>query len=221
MVDVIGAGFGRTGTASLKEALEMLGYGPCHHMTEVIQNPDTAAGWIAALTGDASVLPSLVGKYRATQDFAGALLWREMMELYPDAKVLLSVRDPKEWYDSARATILNQDLRRHLEQAVEPGARKMADMLLSLTDAMAARGFRTDLGEQETIAVFERHNEAVRAAVDPEKLLVYEVRQGWEPLCAFLGVDVPDEPFPRGNEAGVFTGKVRRLAAGEAVSTVQ
>lgn len=220
MVDVIGAGFGRTGTASLKEALDMLGYGPCHHMTEVIQNPDTAAGWIAALTGDTSALPGLLGKYRATQDFPGALLWREMTELYPDAKLLLSVRDPKEWYRSARATIMNQDLRRHLEEAVEPGARKTADMLFSLTDAMAARGFRTDLGEQDSIAFFERHNEAVRAAVDPEKLLVYDVRQGWEPLCAFLDVDVPDAPFPRGNEAGAFAGKIQRLA-GKADSTVQ
>ncbi|MET9845929.1 sulfotransferase family protein [Streptomyces ossamyceticus] len=219
MVDIIGAGFGRTGTASLRDALEILGYGPCHHMTEVIQNPGTAARWIAALAGDSSVLPGLLGKYRATQDFPGALLWREMTELYPHAKVLLSVRDPKEWYNSARATILNQDLRRHLEQAVLPDARRMAETLLSLTDAMTARGFPVDHGEQEAIASFERHNEAVRAAVDPDRLLVYEVRQGWEPLCAFLGVDVPDKPFPRGNEAGVFAGKVRRLAAGESDST--
>ena len=100
MVDVIGAGFGRTGTASLKTALEMLGFGPCHHMVEVIKNPGTAAGWIAALAGDTAVLPELVGKYRSTQDFPGALLWREMMDLYPDAKVLLSVRDPQKWYAS-------------------------------------------------------------------------------------------------------------------------
>ncbi|MFF7258817.1 sulfotransferase family protein [Streptomyces sp. NPDC008159] len=142
-----------------------------------------------------------------------------MTELYPHARVVLSVRDPKEWYNSARATILNQDLRRHLEQAVLPDARQMAETLLSLTDAMTARGFPVDHGEQEAIASFERHNEAVRAAVDPDRLLVYEVRQGWEPLCAFLGVDVPDKPFPRGTEAGVFAGKMRRLAGGEADST--
>lgn len=221
MVDVIGAGFGRTGTASLKTALEMLGFGPCHHMVDVIKNPDTAAGWIAAMTGDAAVLPELVGKYRSTQDFPGALLWREMMDLYPDAKVLLSVRDPQKWYDSARATILNQDLRQHMEQAVLPDARKLADMMLSLADAMAGRGFHSDLGEQEMIAFFQQHNESVRATVDPEKLLVYEVGQGWDPLCAFLGVDVPDKPFPRGNESGVFAEKVRRLTAGETVDEYQ
>lgn len=216
MVEIIGAGWGRTGTASLKLALEMLGFEPCHHMSEVIKSPETAAGWIAALNGDSGALPGLVGAYRAALDFPGALLWREMSELYPDAKVLLSVRDPRNWYESARTTILNQDLRRQLERAVQPGAREVADALLGLNQAMAAKGFRSDLGQDEIIASYEQHNESVRAAVDPERLLVYEVGQGWGPLCAFLGVEVPGEAFPRVNDSGAFEGRVRRLATGGA-----
>lgn len=200
MVDVIGAGFGRTGTASLKRALESLGFGPCHHMSEVLKHPETAAGWTAALTGDADTLPALVSGYRATLDFPSCLLWRELVERWPLAKVVLTVRDPGQWYRSARATILNPDRE---GRAGRLGAG-LVEALAPLSAAMATRGFRRDLGEAETIAVFQRHNESVRAGVPADRLLVYEVEQGWEPLCAFLGVDVPGVPFPRGNDAGSF-----------------
>lgn len=209
MVDVIGAGFGRTGTASLKRALELLGFDPCHHMTEVIKNPGTAADWTAALGGDTAALAKLLTEYRATVDFPSCLLWREMMDLYPDAKVLLTVRDPKKWYDSARATILNPDSGGRMTEffAKNPA---MADFP-AFRDAMSERGFRREATEAEQVAFFLQHIDTVRATVEPERLLVYEVSQGWEPLCVFLGVDVPDEPFPRVNESGSFQKNVERL----------
>jgi hypothetical protein len=203
MVQIIGAGFGRTGTASLKQALELLGFDPCHHMTEVLKQPRTTVGWTAALNGDITALPPLLEGYKATLDFPGCLLWREMSELYPQAKVLLSVRDPKKWYDSARATILSVEPR-----AINPD---IASLLQPFSEAMAARGFRRDLSEADTIAVFNEHNESVRAAVDPEKLLVYEVTQGWEPLCEFLEADIPSTPFPRGNDTASFRQNVDRV----------
>lgn len=207
MVDVIGAGFGRTGTASLKRALELLGFGPCHHMSEVLRQPRTTVGWTAALTGDVAALPPLLDGYRATLDFPGCLLWREMTELYPTARVLLSVRDPEEWYASARATILSTEPRE-----MPPD---LAALLRPFSEAMAGRGFRRDLSKEDTIAVFNAHNEAVMAAVEPGRLLVYEVTQGWASLCAFLGVDVPDMPFPRGNDAGSFRRNVQRVVDDE------
>jgi hypothetical protein len=203
MVQVIGAGFGRTGTASLKRALELLGFDPCHHMSEVLKQPQTTVGWTAALNGDSTALPPLLAGYKATLDFPGCLLWREMHELYPQAKVVLSVRDPKKWYDSARATILSVEPRKI--------APDLAVLLRPFSEAMAARGFRRDLSEAETISVFNEHNDSVRAAVEPEKLLVYEVTQGWVPLCDFLEVDVPDTPFPRGNDAASFRQNVERV----------
>jgi hypothetical protein len=214
MVDVIGAGFGRTGTASLKQALERLGFDPCYHMVEVLKDPGTTVGWTAALHGDTAELARLLTGYRATLDFPGCLLWREMTELYPDAKVLLSVRDPKKWYDSALATILRpgsgdrtpEFLAKNPAMAGFPAFR----------DAMGARGFRRDLTEDEAIAFFNQHNETVRTTVAPEKLLVFEVSQGWESLCAFLGVDVPNDPFPRVNESGSFRQNVDRLLSGAA-----
>ncbi|MBP2327658.1 hypothetical protein JOF56_008043 [Kibdelosporangium banguiense] len=203
MVQVIGAGFGRTGTASLKRALELLGFGPCHHMSEVLKQPQTTVGWTAALNGDRTALPPLLEGYKATVDFPGCLLWREMTELYPDAKVVLSVRDPKKWYDSARATILSTEPREMPQD--------IATLLRPFSEAMAARGFRRDLSEADTIEVFNRHNESVQAGVDPRKLLVYEVSQGWAPLCEFLDAEVPDTPFPRGNDSASFRENVNRL----------
>lgn len=203
MVQIIGAGFGRTGTASLKRALERLGFDPCHHMSEVLKQPKTTVGWTAALSGDSTALPPLLEGYKATLDFPSCLLWREMSELYPQAKILLSVRDPKKWYDSARATILSEEPRE-----INPD---IDALLRPLSEAMAARGFRRDLSEAETIAVFNEHNESVRAAVEPDKLLVYEVTQGWAPLCEFLGADVPDEPFPRDNDTASFRRNVERM----------
>lgn len=204
MVNVIGAGFGRTGTASLKRALEMLGFGPCHHMSEVLKRPETAAGWATALTGDATVLSWLLSGYRATLDLPSCLLWRELVARYPRAKVVLTVRDPQQWYRSARATILNQDREDRAGRLADAGGPPLVEALVTLSKAMATRGFRRDLSEVETIALFQRHNSSVRAGVNAERLLVYEVEQGWAPLCEFLGVDVPTSPFPRGNDAGTF-----------------
>jgi hypothetical protein len=211
VVDVIGAGFGRTGTASLKRALEVLGFEPCHHMSEVLQHPDTATDWVAALGGDRAALGKALVGYRATQDFPSCLLWREMMDIYPDAKVLLSVRDAKKWYDSARATILNPANRDRLADATLSDGRMWTDVLGPLSEAMATKGFRRDASEEELIAFFEAHNQSVRDGVAPDRLLEYQVGQGWEPLCAFLGVDVPDEPFPHVNDSANFAENVERL----------
>jgi hypothetical protein len=204
VIEVIGAGLGRTGTASLKRALELLGYGPCHHMSEVLKRPETAARWATALNGDADVLPALLAEYRATLDLPSCLLWRELLERHPRAKVVLTVREPAEWYRSARATILKQDREDSAGRLATAGGAGLVEALAELSTAMATRGFRRDLDEIETVAMFSRHNESVRAGVPPERLLVYEVRQGWTPLCEFLGTEVPDVPFPRGNETIAF-----------------
>lgn len=208
MVEVIGAGYGRTGTASLKRALEMLGFGPCHHMSEVLKRPETAAGWAAALTGDDTVLPWLLSGYRATLDLPSCLLWRELSDRYPLARVVLTVREPRQWYRSARATILRQDRTDRAGRLADAGGDGLVEALSTLSAAMATRGFRRDLSEAETIATFQRHNDSVRAGVEERRLLVYEVEQGWPPLCEFLGVNVPTSPFPRGNDAGAFQDNV-------------
>ena len=216
MVQVIGAGFGRTGTLSLKAALEELGFGPCYHMTELFENPQHAELWERAAHGEPIKWDDLIGDYRATVDWPGCAFYEEMMEAYPDAKVLLSVRDPERWYESTRNTIyriseLTQRSRfSSLLRIFTPKrVRRTTGMVNEL---IWENTFADNFEDREyAIEVFERHNESVKKRVPEDKLLVYEVKEGWKPLCEFLGVEVPDTPFPHLNDADDFQARIRRV----------
>ena len=206
---IIGAGFGRTGTTSLKEALEELGFGPCYHMIEVFKHPEHAATWQAAWRGEPVDWEAFLGEYEATVDWPSCTFYEGLMEKYPDAQVLLSVRDPDRWYESTKNTIYG------LSKAVtrSPVSRAIFGVISLLTFGGFSMGNMvgdiiwegTFHGrfEDEAFAkeVFTRHNEEVKRRVPPGKLLVYEVKEGWGPLCEFLGVEVPDMPFPHLNDA--------------------
>ena len=206
-VKVIGAGFGRTGTASLKVALEELGYGPCYHMSEIFANPDHIKVWEAAMRGHPADWNRLFRDYRATVDWPGAAFYEELMERYPDAKVILTVRDSDRWYESARSTIYNiQNIALSpvfsLAALFIPRLRHLRRAALMAADLVWKRTFDGRFEEREyAIKVFERWNKAVEKRVPAEKLLVYEVKEGWEPLCGFLGAKEPDKPFPHLNSA--------------------
>jgi sulfotransferase family protein len=218
---VIGAGFGRTGTTSLKAALETLGLAPCYHMVEVFAHPRHAEAWRAAWRGEPVDWDALLGPYEATVDWPGCTFYAELMERYPDAKVLLSVRDPERWHESTRTTIY--------ELSRINAASRTARVAFGLVSLFTFGGFaRTGAGEEiiwngtfdgrfedktHAIEVLERHNEEVKRRVPPERLLVYEVRQGWGPLCEFLGVPEPDEPFPHLNDAAEMRRGIRMLRA--------
>lgn len=222
---VIGAGFGRTGTWSLKAALEELGFGPCYHMTEVFAHPGHADFWSSAWRGEPVDWEGVLGGYEATVDWPACTFYEELMERHPEAKVLLSVRDSEPWYESTRNTIY--ELSMLLERS--PTSRLIFG-LISLLVFGGFAGGRSNMvndmiwegtfdGRFEdkayAIEVFERHNEEVKRRVPPERLLVYDVREGWEPLCEFLGVPEPEEPFPRLNDAAQMrrgTKAVRALA---------
>ncbi len=186
---VIGAGYPRTGTSSLKLALEQLGFGPCHHMREIIMNPPSAALWVEAALGRPD-WEKVLGGYQSCTDAPGCLFWRELAEAYPAAKILLSVRDPEAWFESTQATVFSEamlgmakgtPLERFFELAVVP----------EFGDRIHDRDFM--------LAQYERRRQEVIRDVPPERLLVMDVREGWAPLCAFLGVAVPETPFPREN----------------------
>lgn len=194
-LSLIGAGFGRTGTLSLKHALETLGL-RCHHMIEVIRSPADVAAWLdAAEQGDADWDELLAG-YDATVDWPCCHFYRQLAETYPDAKVLLSVRDPLSWYESMSATTLRV-IRERMKSA--PDSRNLG---MELVVKGAFKGDIDDPGH--AVNIFNQHVEEVRTAIEPERLLVYEVSQGWEPLCEFLGLPVPVEPFPRVNSRDEF-----------------
>jgi hypothetical protein len=198
---IIGAGFGRTGTLSLKQALERLLGQPCYHMFEVFSHPEHADVWRRAAEGQAVDFDEVLAGYGATVDWPACEFWRELMAAYPEAKVLLSVRDPDRWYSSFSSTI-ERLLRRSLEG--EPSA-EVAPIVAMAERVIIERSFDGKMGDRaDFIAAFARHNSQVQARVGPDRLLVYDVTEGWEPLCRFIGAPVPDEPFPNVNDRGFF-----------------
>ena len=214
---VIGAGFGRTGTLSLREALVRLGFAPCDHTLENIDRPERFALWREAFrrkqAREAIDWRPLLGGHRAIVDWPGAYFWRELIAAHPEAKVILTIRDPARWYESSLATIYSMRSRADESAAagimlrlvgfVVPAMREVAQ---TANDVIWQGTFDGRFGDREhAIRVFHEHNREVEDTVPPERLLIFDVKEGWGPLCAFLGVPVPeDEPFPHLNDAESF-----------------
>lgn len=192
---VVGAGVGRTGTHSLKIALERLLGAPCHHMMEIMGDPAQIPGWIDAIEGRPVDWSAMLSRYRAIVDWPGGAFWRELSAANPDALVLLSVRDPDAWYKSASNTIfLSFD---HLPPELQPWMNSVRKLL---------RERFSDRFDDSTamIDAFVRHNEAVRSEVPADRLLEWAPGDGWEPICERLGLPVPSEPFPVTNTTDEF-----------------
>jgi len=201
---VIGAGVGRTGTTSLKVALERLLGGPCYHMYEVFRHPAHVPIWHAAVRGEDPDWDALFRGFVATVDWPAAAFWRPLSEAYPDAIVLLSVRDGADaWFRSANPTI-GEFLQRPPSEGSEEWYRMAHDLLRT-------RFTPVPFDEAAAKAAYEKHNAEVRARVPIERLLEWQVSDGWEPLCERLGVPVPDEPFPRLNTIDDYRAHVDRL----------
>lgn len=190
---VVGAGLGRTGTLSMKRALEQLGFGPCHHMIEVFMHPESVPLWIDAGDGRPD-WDAIFRDYASMVDYPGARYWRQLAEHYPEAKVLLTLRDPDAWFESTQATIFAPNS--PAVNAPPEMKRFFASFIGEFGERLHDRAFMTDH--------FRRHNALVQATIPKERLLVYEVGEGWTRLCAFLGVPVPDTPFPSENSREEF-----------------
>ena len=211
---LIGVGLPRTATLSQKIALETLGFGPCYHMVTVLADLPQAELWNRALAGDVRWSEIFDG-YESTVDWPGGFFYRELVEAYPDAKVLLSVRDPDEWELSMRETVWDV---RHADSVM----RKLSDAqglvyppwqaFLEMVDGVLWKGRGTfadgHIEEGQLAAGMIRHHEAVKRAVAPERLLVWSVMDGWGPLCEFLEVPAPAAPFPHTNDANEFVDRV-------------
>ncbi|MDX1528057.1 MAG: sulfotransferase [Gammaproteobacteria bacterium] len=198
-LEVIGAGFGRTGTESMKLALEQLGFGPCHHMKEVLANPEQLQIWRAIARGDPPDWEAAFAGYGSAVDWPSAFFWRELSEVYPEAKIILTVRTSESWHKSMSNTIFKV-----LEASTDPesiGLKLIAERVF---------GGRF-LDRDHAVAVYEKNNADVQAALEDDRLLVYHLGDGWEPLCRFLDRPVPDSPFPRSNSTAEFTEMMKKL----------
>ena len=197
---VVGAGFGRTGTNSLKLALEQLGFGPCHHMFEVRDHPEQMPFWQAAARGETADWDAVFAGYGACVDWPAARYWRQIAAHYPDAKVLLSVRPEEKWIKSVHSTIY--PVMRDRNETPPGQTRERLDMAYEIIVEQTFGGRLDDA--EHAMAIYRAHGDEVRAAIAPERLLTYDVAEGWQPLCDFLAVPVPDGPFPRTNTTKDF-----------------
>ena len=205
-LDVIGTGVGRTGTRTLKDVLAILGFGPCYHMMDLMQDRSRIRHWEDAEAGRPTDWEALFDGYRSVVDYPGCLYWRELVERYPKAKVLHTSRDPEAWWESARATIYQASMR-PMPDMTEEQLRHRRYIDAAIWGRMFDGRF---LDKDHAIARVKEHEEAVRREVPPERLLVYSVDQGWEPLCAFLGAAVPEVPFPKLNTREEFIARPPR-----------
>ena len=206
---VVGAGLGRTGTNSLKLALEELLGGPCYHMFELIAHPQQVPLWERALRGEEVDWASLFEGYSATVDWPGCAFWRNLADANPDAPVLLSTRDSAQtWWAS-------------MEQTVVPALQgpMLSDQPeLMRGQAMVLELFRTrftpDFADRDAaIAAYDRHCEAVRREIPADRLIEWQPRDGWRPICSQLGLPAPDRPFPHENASEDFGGNADRAIA--------
>lgn len=211
-LQVIGAGFGRTGTNSFQIALEMLGFAPCHHMNVLMSRPTSLRAWERAADGTLTDWDEIYGEFLATCDFPHCAFYAELAEFYPDAKVVLTVRDPEEWYASAISTIFSPANQARHEGRDPDHPTSISPELLRAIRRSVGRvlDLRTVNDKHAAIEAFERHNAQVKATIPADRLLVYEVGDGWDPLCEFLGVAVPSEPYPHTNTTREFQSRLDR-----------
>lgn len=214
---VIGAGFSRTGTTSLRAALDRLGYGPCLHGWDFAGHPALIRDWLHAYRNPQTTdWQALLGPYDVTLEFPMAAMWRELAEAFPEAKVIVSVRDENAWYDSMAGSVFRIPLWLH------PTARRVLRRVAMKTtswlppypgmyEEIVYDGvFGGRLDREGAIEVYRRHTEEVVRDLPADRVLVWQPAQGWEPLCTFLGVPVPNEPFPRLNDLSSWQDVIRK-----------
>ncbi len=206
---IIGAGFGRTGTLSLKVALEELGFGPCYHFLEVIKHPGHIKHWQAAADGESVDWDALFKGYQSGVDFPVSGFYKELLAVYPGAKVILTTRDPNRWYESTLETIYKGVALPDWLTQILPPYKGIIRMVKASTWDRLFHGRFED--REYALRVFAEHNQEVKRFIPPDRLLIFEVRDGWAPLCAFLGVPVPNKPFPHVNDRA-FTKRMYLLA---------
>jgi len=199
-LEIIGSGFGRTGTLTLKFALERLGFSKCYHMAEVLENPASFAHWGRAARGATVDWDAVFDGYLASVDWPACHVWRELAAHYPKAKVVHTVRSsPEKWYESFSKTILLA------MQHVPPEDDPRRPWWEAVNKIITIDTFDGRPEDRETaIAAYRKREEEVREAIEPSRLLIYDIAEGWAPLSKFLGVPAPEAPMPRTNSTEEF-----------------
>ena len=209
-MQIIGAGFGRTGTASMKIALERLGLGPCYHMKEVFERPTSIPLWHKTAFGEEIEWNDIFIGYESGVDWPLCHFWETLSHRYPEAKILLTVRPADEWYTSMTNTVFSHIAGMEPEGDAQKIWKEMVDKIVR-SDTFD--NLIDDRAHCE--AVFNRHTTYVKETAPADRLIVYDVGSGWEPLCTALDVPVPDDPFPKTNTTAEFQKRSKEESPGE------
>ena len=208
---VIGAGYGRTGTKSLQLALEELGFDKCYHMEALFRNPKGVKHWEDAYKEQSTDWDSLFEGYQSAVDFPASMYYKELSTHYPDAKVILTVRDAERWYESANATIFSFDpgpglkLKMLVSMLFSSKARNLFKAIMLNDKSIWKKFFEGKFKDKAyTIQKFNKHIEEVKSTIPADRLLIFHPKDGWEPLCQFLEVPTPSTPFPNTNKGEDF-----------------
>ena len=217
-INVIGAGYGRTGTKSLKLALEELGYGTCYHMEEFLSHPEGVIHWKNAMNNTKVDWDALFSGYQSIVDFPGCLYYKELAEHYPDSKVILSMRDAESWYDSVSSTIFSFDpgvalkLKMVCLMPFSATARNLFKAIMLNNESTWEKHFEGRFEDKDyAIQQYHTHIEKVKSSIPPDRLLLHHAKDGWEPICIFLGKDVPSSPYPNANKKEDFHVHARNI----------
>lgn len=218
-IEIVGAGLGRTGTYTLKEALEQLGFSRCYHMTDLFSHPEQVSYWQELKDSGKTDWQELFKDCRAVVDYPGCLYYREIIAAYPGAKVILTVRDPDIWYESVLRTFYKLRPRKPLALLamllrlfISARFRTILPVYLFTDIIIWKEQFKGRFADKQTaIKIFEQHSNEVKAAIPDKQLLVYNVKDGWQPLCEFLNVSIPDIPFPVTNLRQDFAAEMEKI----------
>lgn len=224
-IKIIGAGFPRTGTNSLKRSLEMLGVSKAYHFKDLLLNPENLHYWQTLEATGSMEWDEIYDGYQASVDFPCYAWYKEHMVRYPDAKVILTVRPFEKWYASVKSTIwvagpqtLPEKLSMIAKLITNPRLRKVFKCIKFVKGYLWKKQFQGRFLDKDFVEkVWNSHLEEVKSHVPPEKLLVYDVRDGWGPLCTFLGVPEPSEPLPHLNKKENFKTMLQDLIKGKPV----
>jgi hypothetical protein len=223
-LQIIGTGVGRTGTHSLKLALEQLGFGKCYHMVELFQYPDNVIYFERAERGEEVDWDKLFTGYNSAVDYPVARYYKQIIAKYPEAKIIHTIRDPESWYQSAMETIfwaskpsIGRILSLMIKMPFSSTIRKRLPVL-KYNGSLVDNTFGKDLKNKQ--AVIKKYNEINAETLNfipKNRSLVYDLKTGWEPLCTFLNVPVPSSPFPRSNVRDEFKMRVAEISSGKPV----
>jgi Sulfotransferase domain len=207
-VEVIGAGYGRTGTTSFRQAMEILGFGKCYHMKDVIENSHSDKWIQMSDSKDPKVLRDIMDNrgYRSTCDQPACTYWKEQLQIYPNAKVVVTVRDPEKWYKSWMDTValMQPDCEScpfGVRVFMGLGLFNFRNFARMYSKVITGDTFNGDLSKRNMIKSYQDHSENIKLQCPPEKVLFFNSSDGWEPLCKFLNVPIPNKPYPYLNES--------------------